>query len=80
MWLTCCATRRLPSTVARSSFYIEDAPVNRLLVEQMLLRCEGVSLIRAENGADGIAQVLQVQPDLVLLDMHLPDMKGFDVR
>ncbi|CAN5279136.1 hypothetical protein BH11PSE10_BH11PSE10_17930 [soil metagenome] len=59
--------------------YIEDDPVNRILVEQMLLRCEGVSLIQAENGAEGIALVLEKRPDLVLLDMHLPDMTGFEV-
>lgn len=59
--------------------YIEDDPVNQLLVEQLLLRCDGVTLIQADNGADGIALVLKAQPDLVLLDMHLPDMTGFDV-
>jgi CheY-like chemotaxis protein len=59
--------------------YIEDDPVNRILVEQMLLRCEGVSLLLAETGEDGIAMARQQNPDLVLLDMHLPDMTGFDV-
>ncbi len=59
--------------------YIEDDPVNRILVEQMLLRCEGVSLLLAENGEEGIKLARQHQPDLVLLDMHLPDMSGFDV-
>lgn len=59
--------------------YIEDEPVNQILVEQMLLRCDGVRLLQAENGADGIALARSVLPDLVLLDMHLPDMTGFDV-
>lgn len=59
--------------------YIEDDPVNRILVEQMLLRCEGVKLLTAETGEDGIAMARQQKPDLVLLDMHLPDMTGFDV-
>jgi signal transduction histidine kinase/ActR/RegA family two-component response regulator len=59
--------------------YIEDEPVNRLLVEQMLLRLPGVTLLLAENGNDGLAMARQHRPDLVLLDMHLPDMSGFQV-
>ncbi len=59
--------------------YIEDDPVNRIVVEQMLLRCEGVRLLLAENGEDGIEMARHHRPDLVLLDMHLPDMSGFDV-
>lgn len=59
--------------------YIEDDPVNRILVEQMLLRCEGVNLLLAENGEDGIAMARRHRPDLVLLDMHLPDMSGLEV-
>lgn len=59
--------------------YIEDDPVNQILVEQMLLRCGGVQLLQAENGKDGIALARKRRPDLVLLDMHLPDMTGFDV-
>lgn len=59
--------------------YIEDDPVNQILVEQMLLRCDGVHLMLADNGTAGIALAVQAQPDLVLLDMHLPDMSGFEV-
>jgi len=59
--------------------YIEDDPVNQILVEQMLLRCEGVHLLQAENGRDGIALARERRPNLVLLDMHLQDMTGFDV-
>lgn len=59
--------------------YIEDDPVNRILVEQMLLRCAGVQLLLAQCGEDGIALARIRQPNLVLLDMHLPDMSGLDV-
>ena len=59
--------------------YIEDDPVNCILVEQMLWRLEGVRLLQAETGEEGIAMARQDTPDLVLLDMHLPDMSGFQV-
>lgn len=59
--------------------YIEDNPVNMLLVEQMLFRWSGVKFVPAENGARGIELARSLLPDLVLLDMQLPDMSGFDV-
>ena len=69
-------------TLASSSssvLYIEDNEVNRIVVEQMMLRCKGVTLMEAENGTDGLAFALLKQPGLILLDMQLPDMSGFDV-
>jgi PAS domain S-box-containing protein len=59
--------------------YIEDNPVNLLLVEQLLLRWPGVVLVQAENGSDGIAMARTAEPDLILLDMRLPDMDGLAV-
>jgi signal transduction histidine kinase/ActR/RegA family two-component response regulator len=62
-----------------SVLYIEDNEVNRIVVEQMMTRCKGVTLMEAQTGADGLAFALQKQPDLILLDMQLPDMSGFEV-
>ncbi|MEO8523335.1 MAG: ATP-binding protein [Caldimonas sp.] len=59
--------------------YIEDDPVNRLVVENMLLSRKSVRLLAAENGRSGIERAIACQPDLVLLDMQLPDMSGLDV-
>ena len=59
--------------------YIEDNPVNLLLVEQLLARWSGVRFVQAENGANGIELARSLRPDLVLLDMQLPDMDGLAV-
>lgn len=59
--------------------YIEDNPVNLMLVEQLLARWSGVLLVQAEDGASGIDLARSLRPDLVLLDMQLPDMDGFAV-
>ncbi|MEO8153673.1 MAG: ATP-binding protein [Rhizobacter sp.] len=59
--------------------YIEDDLVNQILVEQMLLKCEGLCLFKADTGSSGIALAEKIQPDLVLLDMQLPDMSGLEV-
>ncbi|MCX2860780.1 PAS domain S-box protein [Paucibacter sp. PLA-PC-4] len=73
---TAVSDESLPTGVV---LYIEDNPVNLLLVEQLLLRWPGVVLAQAENGMDGIALARTVEPDLILLDMRLPDMDGVAV-
>jgi CheY-like chemotaxis protein len=62
-----------------SVLYVEDDEVNLILVEQMFATQPEWKLHTASTGADGVAQALSLQPDLIMLDMNLPDMTGTDV-
>ena len=47
---------------------------------RMLLEADGYAVVgEAEDGARGIAAARDLRPDLVLLDVNLPDIDGFDV-
>ncbi|MDR3688536.1 MAG: PAS domain S-box protein [Fimbriimonas sp.] len=59
--------------------YIEDTLANFSLVEHMVAAWDHVTLIPAMSGAQGIHQASAHCPDLVLLDLHLPDMHGSEV-
>ena len=59
--------------------YIEDDPVNVLLMEQYVALCADVQLLVARDGASGLELARQWIPNLILLDMQLPDMSGLDV-
>jgi DNA-binding response OmpR family regulator len=58
---------------------IEDQPVGMELVEDMLSTYSGIRLLKAFNGRDGVRLAQAERPDLVLLDMHLPDISGVEV-
>ena len=59
--------------------YIEDAETSMAVVEGMMQHFPGVQLLQATTGRQGVDLVRQEQPDLVLLDMHLPDISGLEV-
>ena len=59
--------------------YIEDAPLNFAVVEAGLAMHPRVQLIHASTGLEGVRLVHSEQPDMVLLDMHLPDISGLEV-
>jgi CheY-like chemotaxis protein/anti-sigma regulatory factor (Ser/Thr protein kinase) len=59
--------------------YIEDDPVNILLMEEYVALCADVQLLVARDGASGLELARQWLPNLILLDMQLPDMSGLDV-
>lgn len=59
--------------------YIEDNELNMMVVRGLIHRKPDVELDEAWTGAEGLAQIRQQPPDLVLLDMHLPDMHGREV-
>ena len=56
--------------------YVEDNLSNLRLVEQILARRPGLRLIPAMQGALGLELARQHRPDLILLDLHLPDLQG----
>jgi len=59
--------------------YVEDNPVNALLVREVLRAHPDLQLQVAETGEAGIASARAWQPDVALIDMQLPDMHGLQV-
>jgi PAS domain S-box-containing protein len=59
--------------------YIEDNQVNVLLVEELVRNLSGLSIESAATGTAGVARAVELRPDLVLIDMQLPDFDGFEV-
>lgn len=59
--------------------YIEDNPVNVLLVRELIATRTTLTLHVAETGQKGLDCAARIQPDLVLVDMQLPDMDGHEV-
>jgi two-component system response regulator VicR len=57
---------------------IEDDPKTIDLVK-LILRREGFEVIGVTNGRDGLAAIEQARPQLVLLDLMMPDMDGWEV-
>ena len=58
--------------------YVEDNPDNMLLV-QRALESRGYKLLKAESGAKGVAMAEAEEVDLILLDINLPDIDGYEV-
>lgn len=63
----------------RTMLYIEDTVANAKLVQQILKRRPSVSVLPAMLGRLGIDLAVEHQPDMILLDLHLPDMNGAEV-
>jgi two-component system cell cycle response regulator DivK len=56
---------------------VEDNEKNMKLARD-ILRAKGYAVLEAVNGLDGVALALQHQPDLVLMDIQLPDINGIE--
>jgi sigma-B regulation protein RsbU (phosphoserine phosphatase) len=67
-----------PTAAAFTVLVVDDSPVNlRLLVQT--LQGKGYRLLAARSGRSALDIALRTRPDLVLLDVMMPDMDGFDV-
>lgn len=60
---------------------VDDEPHIRLLLQQTLeeLEDEGIDILLAEDGEEGLAMVEAEHPELVFLDVMMPRMNGYDV-
>ena len=67
------------AAVGKRVLYIEDNPINALIIAELIARRPDLALQVAVDGASGVAQAASLLPDLVLLDMQLPDFDGFEV-
>lgn len=56
--------------------YVEDNPDNRLLVRRILLS-EDYGLLEAQNAAQALEMLKDAHPDLILMDINMPDMDGY---
>ena len=64
--------------MSHNILYIEDNPDNMMLV-QRALEARGYHLLKAMKGMDGVAKAESEQVDLILLDINLPDIDGYEV-
>src|SRR4030066_39740 len=55
---------------------VVDDNGNNLMLEKDLLEVAGFEVFGAENAAGGIAMARKVKPDIIIMDVRLPDMRG----
>ncbi|MGE5372577.1 MAG: response regulator transcription factor [Solirubrobacterales bacterium] len=60
---------------------VDDEPHIRLLLEQTLEEFEdqGIDILKAENGRQALDLIQREKPDLVYLDVMMPEMNGYEV-
>ncbi|MBK3516528.1 response regulator [Carboxylicivirga marina] len=57
---------------------VDDAPDSRLILKSMLKNYD-VNVVEAKDGVEGWRKIVSEQPDLVLLDLHMPHKDGFSI-
>ncbi len=63
----------------KSTILIIDDNKDFLEIFSLKLMNAGFEVFTASSGADGVSQVRRIRPDLVLLDVEMPDMNGVEV-
>jgi two-component system cell cycle response regulator DivK len=60
----------------KTVLYIEDTFENRMLIKR-ILQAEGYIVLEAENAHHAIEVIAQNTPDLILMDINMPDVDGY---
>jgi len=66
----------LPNEEKGTILYVEDNPDNRMLVRRILLS-EDYKLLEATNASEALETLKTSKPDLILMDINMPDMDGY---
>jgi CheY-like chemotaxis protein len=68
-----------PSATIRSVLYVEDNPVNAMVMKQLFAAEPAWTLSIATTGQAGVEFASSQRPSLIIVDMQLPDMSGLQV-
>ena len=74
---TLAKPHRLRGAGIHTILYVEDNPASMQLIKQLISRQPDIRLLTAENGNGGIEMARASRPDVILMDINLPDMSGF---
>lgn len=69
----------MPDRAAPQVLYVEDDRIHLILMEEVFRLLPDCELRAAETGAEALAALAERRPDLVLVDMNLPDMTGLEL-
>jgi PAS domain S-box-containing protein len=72
------ARPEVPAARVSNVLYVEDNPANLSLVEQIIARHPDIHLLTARDGSSGIDLARGAQPKVILMDINLPGMSGFE--
>ena len=68
-----------PDQVCGRVLYVDDNPINLRLVAQFLEQRDGITLLTAETSAKGLQLAASECPDVILLDINMPDLDGYQM-
>jgi PleD family two-component response regulator len=64
--------------MAQRKILLVDDSETVLMMERMILQKESYQVVMARDGQEGIAKAVEVKPDLILMDVVMPNMNGFE--
>ena len=64
--------------MSRKKILLVDDSATTLMMEAMVLRGQGYQIVTAKNGREAVAAAAVERPDLILLDVVMPEMNGFE--
>ena len=62
----------------KTVLYVEDNPANLALMEEIVARIDNLAMVSAHNAEFGLELARSRNPDLIILDINLPGMNGFE--
>ena len=63
----------------KESIFVVDDSEDNLYLMQFILEAQGYRVSLADNGRDALKKIAQCHPDLILLDVMMPQMDGYEV-
>ena len=58
---------------------VDDSPVARKMLKNSIPKDKGYEIFEATNGQEGVTKYQELKPDLVFMDLQMPEMDGFEI-